>query len=194
MRTKIVLRTVLFFILIISLYSCKNNSSKENNKLSNAEKENLRKTYYSEFYYLRVSDDKSKFSEEILKEIANQFQIANTHFDSKTAITTLDSLVNNEKYAGANRIGCALLYLGQMCKNNDKEMYLLKAKTEYSNSWFRDGVNVGAYATYKLYFYYKYIGNKDKENECKIELLSKYANYIDHNQHYIKDILFEGNK
>ena len=64
----------------------------------------------------------------------------------------------------------------------------------YSNSWFRDGVNVGAYATFKLYFYYKYIGNENEAKKYKIELLDKYSNYIDYGQNYFKDILVTENK
>ena len=106
----------------------------------------------------------------------------------------MDSLVNNEEFKGANRIGCALLYLGQISTNDKKEKYLLKAKSEYANCWYGDGVNVGAYAAFELYFYYKYIGNNEEAKKYRSELLEKYSDYINHKQIYIKDILSTENK
>jgi hypothetical protein len=180
---KIIKWTFLIFILSIVIFSCKNKQPK-----ANFEKES-RLTYYKEFYDLRVSDDKKIFSLEQLAQIESQYKMANKKINSPEAIIRLDSLVNNEKYKGANRIGCALLYLGQMSTDDRKEKYLLKAKSEYSNSWYGDGVNVGAYATYELYFYYKYIGNENEAKKYRTELLHKYSDYIDHKQIYIKDIL-----
>jgi hypothetical protein len=105
----------------------------------------------------------------------------------------LISLINNEEFKGSNRIGCALLYLGQISENDKKEKYLLEAKRNYTNSWYGDGVNVDAYATYHLYKYYKYIGKEEDAKKCKTEILDKYSSYIDHNHKYLKDILKTGN-
>ena len=76
---------------------------------------------------------------------------------SPTYKSVLEQLVNNEEFSGANRIGCALLYLGQMDDIENVEQYLLKAQKEYADSWYGDGVNVGAYSTYRLFYYYTYI-------------------------------------
>lgn len=173
---------------MIVLFSCNDTQPKQKSNLSGKEKAN-RMNYFREFYYLRASEDKKIFSQEILTKIEYQYKIASKIFNSPQAVSILDSLVNNEEFKGANRIGCALLYLGQMSTNDKKEKYLLKAKSEYANCWYGDGVNVGVYAMYELYFYYKYMGNKEEAKKYRSELLDKYSDYIDHKQNYIKDIL-----
>lgn len=190
---KKITRTSFIILLTIVTFSCNQSHPKEVKNSLKSEKEN-RQAYYREFYNLRVEDDQETFSHEQLEQIEKQYGIANKIFNTTEAITILDSLVNNNEFKGANRIGCSLLYLGQMSKKEKKKKYLLTAKSDYSNSWYGDGVNVGAYATYELYFYYKYIGNENEAKKYKSELLNKYANYINHSQTYFKDILSTENK
>jgi len=65
MSKKKVIRTSIIFILMVALFSCNDSLPKQKNNLSGNEKAN-RMNYFREFYYLRVSDDKKVFSQEIL--------------------------------------------------------------------------------------------------------------------------------
>ena len=145
--------------------------------------------HFNEYFQQRSKEDLKSFTKDQLRNIENNYQIANKNFGSDKAIETLKKLVNDEEYEGANRIGCALLYLGQMSEGDEQEKYLLAAKNDYSNSWYGDGVNVGAYAAFKLYYYYSYNNDIANAKKLKTELVEKYPNYIDHKGNLLSDII-----
>jgi len=183
------LRILIFTIMIITLYSCASTSIKNKTDISDSIKEG-RRTHFRMFFEMRYEEDKKNFSEIQLNDLEETYQIANKKFNTQEAIDTLVQLVNEENFTGANRIGCALIYLGQMVELDQKEEYLLRAKNEYSNSWYGDGVNVGAYSTYLLYFYYQYIEDFINAEKMKNEIEDKFLKYIDHQQLFLGDTLF----
>ena len=64
----------------------------------------------------RMQRDAEVYTPQQLQEIESLYQVANRKWQSEAARTSLRTLV--EKYPKANRTGCAVLYLGQMTRNN----------------------------------------------------------------------------
>jgi hypothetical protein len=196
MRINYVSILILILVFIFSCQTASNDTQRKkmiiNNQVKTSDYElQKRRNYYNQFYRMRYSEDLKKFTHLQLEQIEELYQVANKRWNTQKAIDALTELINKDEYRGANRIGCALLYLGQLVNIEQRESYLLKAKSEYSNSWYGDGCNVGAYATYQLLLYYSYKNEVENAEKQKRELIEKYANYIDHEQNYFKDLLLD---
>ena len=126
----------------------------------------------------RIRKDASVYSLDELREIESLYQ-ANRDGNKQKRRDSLKQLV--EKFDKANRAGCALLYLGQMSKGKEREDYLQKAIDGFSDCYYGDGVQVGAYARYYLAYYYKENGQKKKAEALFKEIRSKYPDAINHN-------------
>jgi len=121
-----------------------------------------------------------------LKEIESLYQVANKNWktdkekgtDRKKGKASLKELLS--KYDKANRTGCALLYLGQMSNGEEREKYLKQAIEGFSDSYYGNGVQVGAYARYYLAYYYKETGDKKKAETICDEINKDYPNAVTH--------------
>ena len=78
----------------------------------------------------RMKKDLEVYSAAELREIESLYQVANTKWRTQQGKGSLELLI--KKYDKANRTGCALLYLGQMSKGEEKERYLEDAIDDYS--------------------------------------------------------------
>jgi Tetratricopeptide repeat len=85
-----------------------------------------------------------------------------------------------EKWPDANRAGCAAMYLGQMMQGDDQQKYLKLGMDKYANTFYGDGVQVGAYARYTLGMVDKEQGNMDEARKVFDEMIKKYPDAIDH--------------
>ncbi len=126
----------------------------------------------------RMRKDSEVYSRDELKEIESLYQVANKQWKSQEGKDSLKELI--KKYDKANRTGCALLYLGQMSKGEDREGYLKQAIEDFSDCFYGNGVQVGAYARYYLAYYYKELGDEKKSEELFSEIGEKYPNAINH--------------
>ena len=126
----------------------------------------------------RMRKDSGTFNREQLIEIERLYQVANRKFGTEEAKKSLEKLI--KKYNNANRTGCAVLYLGQMNKGEKAKKYLELAIKDYSDCFYGDGVQVGAYARLNLAYYYKRKGDNDKANELFAEIKKLYPNAISH--------------
>ena len=133
----------------------------------------------------RFEQDQATYTREELREIEKLYQVANKQKNSSEAEASLKKLV--DKYAKANRTGCALLYLGQMESREQKEKYLIQAINGFDDSYYGDGVQVGAYARFCLAKYYLQIGKKDEATALFDEIRKDYADAIDHRGHPLSD-------
>jgi hypothetical protein len=127
---------------------------------------------------IRMSKDYEVYSRDELREIESLYQVANKQWKSQEGKDSLKALI--KKYGKANRTGCALLYLGQMSKGEEREEYLKQAIGEFSDCFYGDGVQVGAYARYYLAYQYKESGEEKKAAELFEEIGEKYPDAIDH--------------
>jgi hypothetical protein len=127
---------------------------------------------------IRMRQDSEIYSRDELREIESLYQVANKQWKSQEGKDSLTELIT--KYDKANRTGCALLYLGQMSRGEDRERYLNQAIADFSDCFYGDGVQVGAYARYYLAHHYRTSGDVGKSSELFEEVGELYPNAIDH--------------
>ncbi|MHC4477274.1 MAG: HEAT repeat domain-containing protein [Planctomycetota bacterium] len=137
-----------------------------------------RRQKLQQMFYERTQKDQQTFTDAELGEIERLYQVANKQWGSDEAKESLRKLVS--KYTGANRVGCALLYLGQMSEGQQREDYLKKAIEQYDDCWYGDGVQIGAYARWHLAFYYRQTGRIEEADKLFNELGEKYPDAVDH--------------
>ena len=131
-------------------------------------------------FMARYDQDRKRYNEAELREIEELYQIANKKFNSAEAQESLKKLIS--KYSCANRTGCAVLYLGQMCPDRPQaEEYLRQAIANYSDCWYGDGVQVGAYARFYLAGYYRQSGKNQEAEKLYQEIRDKYPDAVTHN-------------
>lgn len=135
----------------------------------------------------RMSKDSEVYSREELQEIESLYQVANQKWQTQDGKDSLKKLI--EKFDKANRTGCALLYLGQMSKGKEREDYLQKAIDGFSDCFYGDGVQVGAYARFYLAYHCKESGQKEKAEGLFKEIAGKYHDAIDHKGRLLADMM-----
>jgi len=139
----------------------------------------------------RMQQDAQMFSDDERREIETLYQVANKKWQTQEARDNLEKLV--EKYKNANRTGCAILYLGQMSRNDEQIAYLKQAIADHSDCFFGDGVQVGAFARFLLGNVYLQKGNAEAANELFEELRTNYPEAIDHSGNSLVAQLSGGN-
>lgn len=127
---------------------------------------------------VRMRKDLEVYSREELREIESLYQVANQQWNSPEGKESLGKLI--ERYDKANRTGCALLYLGQMSKGAEKVDYLTRAIEGFSDCYYGDGVQVGAYARFHLAYHHKEAGEEEKAAAIFDEIRECYPDAIDH--------------
>ena len=135
----------------------------------------------------RMRKDSAVYSRDQLREIESLYQVANQKWRTQEGKKSLEQLI--EKFDKANRTGCALLYLGQMSRGKEREEYLQKAIEGFSDCYYGNGVQVGAYARYYLAHHYKEDGQAEKAEELLKEIRSEYPDAINHKGRFLADFI-----
>ena len=126
----------------------------------------------------RMRQDGRKYSAEQLKDAEALYQVANKSWRSPEAEASLEQMV--KKYPKFNRTGCGLLYLGQYTRGEEREKYLKQAVEDYSDCFYGNGVQVGAFARYLLGHHYRDNGDVEKGNALLKEVIEKYPTSVTH--------------
>ena len=126
----------------------------------------------------RMHRDVQAFSDLQRREIELLYQVANKKWQTQEARDSLKTLV--EKYKKANRTGCAVLYLGQMSQGDEQIAYLKQAIADYSDCFYGDGVQVGAFARFLLAQVYLKSGNASMAKTLFDEIRNDYPDSVDH--------------
>jgi outer membrane murein-binding lipoprotein Lpp len=137
----------------------------------------------------RIQKDHDNHSAAELQVIEKLYQIANRSWQTPEAVDSLKKLV--AAHPGTNRTGCAYLYLGQMSVGAEKERYLKTAIADYSDSWYGDGVQVGAYARFQLAFHYRQTARDSEARQLFAELRKDYPDAVDHAGKLLSAMIFE---
>jgi len=137
----------------------------------------------------RMREDLETYSREDLQSIERLYQVANDNWRSEEAVESLTTLV--EKYGKANRTGCAILYLGQMSEGDQQIKYLKQAIEDFSDCYYGNGVQVGAYARFLLAYHLKQAGQDAEAERLLEELEENYPDAIDHRGRLLSDIPLE---
>ncbi len=154
-----------------------------------AEREKARKTAEQQRIKARerMRLDSKTYTREQLRKIETLYQVANKKWRTKEGKESLEKLI--KKYDKANRTGCALLYLGQMSKGKERENYLQRAIEGFSDCFYGNGVQVGAYARFYLAYYYKENGKEEKAEKLFEEIKKQYPDAIDHKGRPLKSLI-----
>ena len=135
----------------------------------------------------RMILDSEVYSQDELREIESLYQVANKKWGSDEGVKSLEQLIS--KYKKANRTGCAVLYLGQMNKGDEQIGYLKRAIEEFSDCYYGDGVQVGAYARFMLAGVYLRKGKKEEAMKLLEEIKTDFPDAIDHRGRSLVEII-----
>lgn len=126
----------------------------------------------------RIALDRNNYTEQQLDEAEQLYQVANKKFGAPEAVESLKTMIG--KYPNLNRTGCAVLYVAQMSKGEDRAKGLQDCIDKYNDCIYGDGVQVGVYARFLLAQDYKNQGETEKAKALFGEIISKYSDAIDH--------------
>ncbi len=126
----------------------------------------------------RMSQDQQKYTRDQLNEAEQLYQAASRKWGTPEAVQGLQSMI--KKYPDLDRTGCAVLYLADMSKGDERAGYLQDCIDKYTDCFYGDGVQVGAYARFLLAEDYRSAGEKEKAAALFNEIKANYAEAIDH--------------
>lgn len=173
--------SILILIFLVFAISCKSTGERK------AEEAAARQKEYHARYKQRAEADKKIYSAEQLADAEKMYQKANGNgWNTDEAKASLKEMI--EKYPKSNRAGCGTLYLAQWAKGEEAEKLLLKAIEKYNDSYYGDGVQVGAYARYYLADYSLDIGQMEKSDQLWAELKTDFPDAIDHKGRLLKEL------
>lgn len=135
----------------------------------------------------RFEQDKERYGIMAAYGIESQYQEANKAGTVAEIKAKLKELVT--KYPRSNRAGCAIQYMAQLSKGEERERYLKLAISHYSDCYYGDGVQVGAYARYYLASYYLANGKEEAANALYDEIRKKYPRAINHQGELLINII-----
>jgi TolA-binding protein len=138
----------------------------------------LRNTQNKNMARQRMQKDTQTYSKEQLQAMETLYQAANKNLKGENAKADLTKVVSD--YGKSNRAGCALVYLGQISSGDEQVQYFKQAIDSYSDCFYGNGVQVGAYARLLLAVRYANDGKKDEALKLLDELAKDYPRSLDH--------------
>lgn len=126
----------------------------------------------------KSAEERKIYTQEQLREIETLYQSANKDLNNPEAKSALKSLI--EKYPKANRTGCAVQYVAQLSEGQEREDYLKLAIKDFSDCFYGNGVQVGAYARFYLGFYYQKAGKTAEAKALFDEIRKDYPEAVNH--------------
>jgi uncharacterized protein (DUF1810 family) len=135
----------------------------------------------------RMRQDAAIYSADELRALEDLYQSANKDLRAPTARDALMEIV--KKYPKSNRAGSAVLYLAQMTTGDEREAYLKTAITTYGDTWYGDGVQVGAFGRAQLAVYYATHDRLAEGKALAKEVMDKFPGAVDHRGKPLLDTL-----
>ena len=126
----------------------------------------------------RMAQDRQKYSNQQLGEAEEMYQVANKKFGTPEANASLQAMI--KKYPDIDRTGCAVLYVAQMSKGEDRAKYLQQCIAQYNDCFYGDGAQVGALARYFMAQDCQSNGDADKAKTLFDEIKTRYPDAVDH--------------
>jgi len=137
-----------------------------------------RRKAFRDRFEKKTLQDQAKYTPEQLREAERLYQVANQKWGSVEASESLQNML--KKYPDINRTGCALLYVAQQSKGDERAVCLKQCIEKHNDCFYGDGVQVGAYARFLLGEDYRNKGEHQKAMALFDEIETKYADAIDH--------------
>jgi hypothetical protein len=82
-----------------------------------------------------------------------------------------------------------VLYLAQLSSGEEREAYLKSAISTYGDTWYGDGVQVGALARAQLAMFYAATGRAEDARALVKEIEEKFPGAVDHGGRPLLDSL-----
>lgn len=127
----------------------------------------------------RMRQDLAIYSRADLQKLEELYQSANRNLSSPDAMGILQRVVT--EYPKSNRAGSAVLYLAQLSSGAERETYLKTAIADHADTWYGDGVQVGALARVQLAAFYAAGGRSEEAQALAKEVVDRFPGAIDHN-------------
>jgi hypothetical protein len=135
----------------------------------------------------RMRQDLSIYSREDLRALEELYQSANRNLRAPEARGILERVV--KEYPKSNRAGSAVLYLAQMSSGAERERFLEAAIQNHGDTWYGNGVQVGAFARAQLAQYYAAGGRLEDAKKLAKEVEERFPGAVDHNGRPLGDML-----
>ncbi len=135
----------------------------------------------------RMQQDQSVMSGPEFRELEELYQSANRNLNGPDAEAILKRVV--QQYPKSNRAGNAVLYLAQRYSGDQREQYLKTAIETYSDTWYGNGVQVGAFARAQLAAFYANHGKPAEAKTLAREVVQRFPGAVDHRGQPLADIL-----
>jgi TolA-binding protein len=145
-----------------------------------------------ERFVQRMAQDRAKYTPDQMQDAEKLYQVANQKWGTPEAKESLQAMV--KKYPDLDRTGCAMLYLADMSKGDERAKYLQDCIDQYNDCFYGDGAQVGPYARFMLAEDYKSDGETEKAKALYNEIKAKYPDAIDHSGKLLVDLIPAGSK
>ena len=146
---------------------------------------NDRRKALRERFDKQMARDREKYTPQQLGEAESLYQVANQKWGTPEANASLQDMI--KKYPDINRTGCAVLYVAQQSRGDERATYLQDCIGKYNDCMYGDGVQVGAFARLLLAGDYRNAGQEQKAAELYTELKTKYPDAVDHSGQLLAD-------
>jgi len=193
MKIKILLSSILLTVVVVIaavlIYKTgqKNRPSHPSLQANAQTNLNSRQQALHQTFMQTMAQDKRNHTEAELQEAEQLYQVGNKKWGTPEAIQSLQTMI--KKYPDLDRTGCAMLYLAQMSKGEDRARYLQNCIDDYNGCFYGDGVQVGAYARFLLAQDCRSQGDSQKADSLSTEIKTDYAGAIDHQGNLLVDSL-----
>jgi hypothetical protein len=146
-----------------------------------------RRKAWREKFNEKMSQDQQKYTREQLREAEQLYQVANQKWGTAEANESLQTMI--KKYPDINRTGCAVLYVAQNSKGDERARYLQDCIEKYNDCFYGDGVQVGVFARFLLAGDCRARGDTTKSDALVAEIVSQYPDAVDHGGRLLVDSL-----
>lgn len=123
-------------------------------------------------------EDRKKYTQEQVIEAENLYRVISQKGGTQEAKDSFDAMMT--KFPEINRTGCAMLYMAQRAKGEERAKLLQECIEKHSDCMYGDGVQVGAFARFLMARDCSSKGDDKKAEALNAELKLNYADSIDH--------------
>jgi hypothetical protein len=145
----------------------------------------VRRQKLREVFNKKMQADNAKYTPDQLREAEQLYQVANQKWGTPEATESLQTMI--KKYPDVNRTGCAVLYVAQMSKGDERAKKLQDCIEKYNDCMYGDGVQVGVYARFLLAQDLRAKGDAKKADALTDEIKTQYADAVDHSGNLLID-------
>lgn len=134
-----------------------------------------------------MRQDLAIYSPADFRKLEELYQSANRNLEAPEAKATLQRVA--KEFPKSNRAGSAVLYLAQLSSGAEREAFLKTSIEAHGNTWYGDGVQVGALARVQLAAFYAADGRLEQARALAKEVAESFPGAVDHNGRLLVEAL-----